>query len=180
MLLLRVDDLAATHAVAAALAGVARAGDIIVLAGEMGAGKTAFAQGFGQALGVTEPITSPTFTLVHSYPCPGKLTLHHADLYRLDTSGEVADLALHELASFGGIVLVEWGDVAATTLGDHLEVRLAHVDAGDAPDDDAADADVVADDFADDGTREIELHATGAAWAGRWDRITRALEAYRC
>ena len=47
---------------------LARAGDVIVLAGEMGAGKTAFAQGFGRALGVTEPITSPTFTLVHSYP----------------------------------------------------------------------------------------------------------------
>ena len=64
---LRAASLDATHAVAAALAGVSRAGDIILLAGEMGAGKTAFAQGFGRALGVTEPITSPTFTLVHSY-----------------------------------------------------------------------------------------------------------------
>ena len=69
-MLLCVADLAATHAVAAAVAGLARAGDVIVLAGEMGAGKTAFAQGFGRALGITEPITSPTFTLVHSYPCP--------------------------------------------------------------------------------------------------------------
>ena len=56
---------------------------MILLAGEMGAGKTAFAQGFGRALGVTEPITSPTFTLVHSYDT-GSVTLHHADLYRLD------------------------------------------------------------------------------------------------
>ena len=128
-MLLRVADLAATHAVAAAVAGLARAGDVIVLAGEMGAGKTAFAQGFGRALGITEPITSPTFTLVHSYPCTGKLTLHHADLYRLDSSTDVDDLALHELAAFGGIVLVEWGDVAAATLGDHLEIRLTHPDA---------------------------------------------------
>ena len=68
---LRVASLDGTHAVAAALAGLSRAGDIILLAGEMGAGKTAFAQGFGRALGVTEPITSPTFTLVHSYDTGG-------------------------------------------------------------------------------------------------------------
>ena len=113
---------------AAAIAGVARAGDIIVLAGEMGAGKTAFAQGFGRALGVTEPITSPTFTLVHSYPLTHRLTLHHADIYRLDRTNDIADLALPELASFNGIVLVEWGDVAGSAFGDYLEVRLNHVD----------------------------------------------------
>ena len=100
---------------------------MIVLAGDMGAGKTAFAQGFGRALGVTEPITSPTFTLVHSYKC-GKLTFHHVDLYRLERMTEVADLALAELAEFGGIVLVEWGDVVAASLGDHLVVRLDPVE----------------------------------------------------
>ena len=94
------------------LGRLAAAATSIVLAGEMGAGKTAFAQGFGRAIGVTEPITSPTFTLVHSYPA-GKLTLHHADLYRLSTHAEVADLALGELAESDGIVLVEWGDVVA-------------------------------------------------------------------
>ena len=67
MLHLRASSLADTHAIAAALAGLSRAGDLVVLAGEMGTGKTAFAKGFGAALGVTEPITSPTFTLVHSY-----------------------------------------------------------------------------------------------------------------
>jgi tRNA threonylcarbamoyladenosine biosynthesis protein TsaE len=201
MLQLRVDDLAGTHAVAAAIAGVARAGDVIVLAGAMGAGKTAFAQGFGRALGVTEPITSPTFTLVHSYPLPSRLTLHHADLYRLDRTGDVEDLALHELAAFKGIVLIEWGDVAGAALGDHLEVRLDHLDDADLDDadlDDAnaeahatvdADADAEAgadpgdgdqDEFADPGTRMIELRAVGPAWAGRWDRIARAVEAYRC
>ena len=106
MLVGRVDSLAGTHAVAAAVAGLARTGDIIVLAGEMGAGKTAFAQGFGRALGITDPITSPTFTLVHSYPYGHRRTLHHADLYRLDSTTDVEDLALDELAEFGGIVLV--------------------------------------------------------------------------
>lgn len=171
-MLLRADSLASTHAIAAVLARHARKGDVIVLAGEMGAGKTAFAQGFGRALGVTEPITSPTFTLVHSYDCPGKLTLHHADLYRLDRMVELEDLALHELAEFGGIVLVEWGDVAAAGLGDHLEVRIRRDDTGDDLDD--------GDDFGLDEARLIELHATGGSWAGRWDRLGRDLEPYAC
>ena len=189
-MLLRVADLAGTHAVAAAIAALARAGDMIVLAGEMGSGKTSFAQGFGRALGVEEPITSPTFTLVHSYPVSSRLTLHHADLYRLDRTSDVEDLALHELAAFHGIVLVEWGDIAAAALGDHLEVRLGYVDedpdeaAGDdsgapadPPTDEAADE---IDELADPGTREIALRAIGPTWAGRWDRLVRALEPYRC
>jgi tRNA threonylcarbamoyladenosine biosynthesis protein TsaE len=184
-MLLRVDDLTGTHAVAAAIAGVARVGDVIVLAGDMGAGKTAFAQGFGRALGVTEPITSPTFTLVHSYPLSRRLTLHHADIYRLERTSDIDDLALPELAAFNGIVLVEWGDVAGSALGDHLEVRLNHVDddEGDAADvDEPVDqpVDTSGDDFADAGTREIELRAVGPAWAGRWDRIARAVESFRC
>lgn len=156
MITLRADDLAATHAIAAAVAPLARAGDVIVLAGEMGAGKTAFAQGFGAALGVTEPITSPTFTLVHSYDC-GRLTLHHADLYRLDRTSEVMDLALAELAEFDGIVLVEWGDVAGAAIGDHLEIRLEV-------------------DLDDDDARDVEISAVGSTWAGRWDRLRSALE----
>ena len=93
MLHLRAESPADTAAIAASIAAVARSGDLIVLAGEMGAGKTAFAKGFGVALGVTEPITSPTYTLVHSYEA-GRITLHHADIYRLSTQNEVADLAL--------------------------------------------------------------------------------------
>lgn len=169
--MLRAENLDATHAVSAAIAGVARAGDIIVLSGEMGAGKTAFAQGFGRALGVEQPITSPTFTLVHSYPTAGRLTLHHADLYRLERTADIEELALHELAAFHGIVLVEWGDVAGAAFGDHLEVHLQHDDLDVVPDDDA---------FADPGVRLIELSATGGAWAGRWDRLVSALEPFRC
>ena len=129
MLELRAGSLADTVAIAAALADLARPGDLIVLAGEMGAGKTAFAKGFGAALGVTEPITSPTFTLVHTYDIAGghghgAKALHHADLYRLDRTTEIADLALEELAEYEGIVLVEWGDVADALFGDHLSVHL--------------------------------------------------------
>lgn len=160
MLHLRSDSLATTSAIAAALAGVTRRGDLIVLAGEMGTGKTAFAKGFGEALGVTEPITSPTYTLVHSYPA-GRATLHHADIYRLTTHHEVADLALAELLESDGIVMVEWGDVVAGSLGDHIVVHLDF-------------------DEADEDARNIVISAAGRAWAARWEEIERRLAAFAC
>lgn len=186
MMQLRAESVDDTHAIAAAVAGLARAGDVVVLAGDMGTGKTAFAQGFGKAMGVTEPITSPTFTLVHSYEC-GKITLHHADLYRLERTTEIADLALLELAEFDGIVLVEWGDVARGSLGDHLEVRLeldddAGVDdAGDgAPDDDPVEPNDPVEVVVGDEPRIVVIEAVGPTWAGRWSRLAAAVEAYRC
>jgi tRNA threonylcarbamoyladenosine biosynthesis protein TsaE len=157
-------SLAATHAVAAAVAGCCRAGDIVVLAGEMGSGKTAFAQGFGRALGVTEPITSPTFTLVQTYETPNGL-LHHADVYRLDQLHEVADLALGELAEFRGVVLVEWGDVVSAVLGEHLGVRLELVAEPDGTDAVAADS------------RRITITPSGRSWAERWQLLTERLGA---
>jgi tRNA threonylcarbamoyladenosine biosynthesis protein TsaE len=155
---LRAPSVSATRALAAALATVVRPGDVVLLAGEMGAGKTAFAQGFGVALGVVGPITSPTFTLVHSYDTGGP-TLHHADVYRLDQLAEVADLALGELAEFDGIVLVEWGDVVASAFGEHLLVRL------DVPDGDL-------------DARLITITPAGSAWAPRWSALVDAVKGH--
>lgn len=167
------NDPDSTRAIAAAVASVARAGDVILLSGDMGSGKTVFAQGFGRALGVTEPMTSPTFTLVNSYDC-GRLTLHHADLYRLDRTGEVADLALAELADLSGILLVEWGEAAATVVRDHLAIRLEPID------DEMTDA--RSDAAVDLGPmrREIEVVATGPGWASRWERLVAALGEWAC
>ena len=156
MISLLVQSIADTYGVAAAIAQLSRTSDIIVLAGEMGAGKTAFAQGFGAALGVDEPITSPTFTLVHTYDT-GRVTLHHADLYRLDKLSEVSDLALHEMVEGDGVMLVEWGDVASELLGDHLEVFLRHNT-----------------DHADD-ERSIVIHSVGTQWASRLERLKTSL-----
>lgn len=156
MISLLVQSIADTYGVAAAIAQLSRTSDIIVLAGEMGAGKTAFAQGFGAALGVDEPITSPTFTLVHTYDT-GRVTLHHADLYRLDKMSEVSDLALHEMVEGDGVMLVEWGDVASELLGDHLEVFLRHNT-----------------DHADD-ERSIVIHSVGTQWASRLERLKTSL-----
>ena len=161
MLHLRASSLDDTHAIAAAIAALARTGDMIVLAGEMGAGKTAFAQGFGTALGVTEPMTSPTFTLVHSYDV-GRITLHHADIYRLSTRNELDDLALSELLEADGIVLVEWGDVVAQALGEHLLVRLEPANDND-------------NDNDNDNVRDLTVSGTGKCWATRWERLEAAL-----
>ncbi|MBI5089464.1 MAG: tRNA (adenosine(37)-N6)-threonylcarbamoyltransferase complex ATPase subunit type 1 TsaE [Actinobacteria bacterium] len=159
MLQVRSSSLATTQAVAAAVARLVRSGDVVVLAGEMGAGKTAFAQGFGQGMGVTDHVTSPTFNLVHSHPA-GKLTLHHADLYRLSTQHEVADLGLAELAESDGVLLVEWGDVVATSLGDHLLVQL----------------DIDPDD---EQTRHLSISAVGRGWAVRWERLEQSLAPFQ-
>ena len=108
------------HALASSLA---RAGDVLVLAGDLGAGKTAFVQGYGRGLGVVARITSPTFTLVHVYE--GRLPIHHLDVYRLDQLSEALDLGLPEILDEGGVVLIEWGDAILAVLPpDYLEVRL--------------------------------------------------------
>lgn len=160
-------SLTATRAVAGVLARLSRPGDVVALAGEMGAGKTAFAQGFGAALGVTEAITSPTFTLVHSYDTP-TVQLHHADVYRLEQLAELFDLALPELAEQRGVVLVEWGDVVAAALGDHLSVRLqVDVEAGD-------DA-IGSGPGGDDVPRRIIVTPVGGAWATRWPALVEQL-----
>jgi len=114
-LCVRTPSADATRELAARLAGVARRGDVIVLQGPLGAGKTTFAQGFARGLGVQGPVTSPTFTLVRQYPCAlGQLV--HVDVYRLDRLAEVADLGLADLVE-DGVALVEWGDVARPALG---------------------------------------------------------------
>ena len=116
------------------LAGLCVPGDVLLLVGDLGAGKTTFAQGFGAGLGVVEPVTSPTFTLVRQYPVPlpagsghpGIRTMLHADVYRLDHLHEIVDLGLAELVEDGAVALVEWGDAAEPVLGDgSLEVELA-------------------------------------------------------
>lgn len=135
-----------TRALAGTVAGLVEPSDLILLSGELGTGKTAFVQGFGQALGVEGPITSPTFALAQRYE--GKLVVHHLDVYRLDQLHEVYDLGVAELLDEGGVVLIEWGDAVAPALpSGHLEVHLAYVD--------------------DPDHRELSFTLGGQAWARR-------------
>jgi tRNA threonylcarbamoyladenosine biosynthesis protein TsaE len=97
-----------------------RPGDIVLLSGQLGAGKTTFAQGVGRGLGVADRVTSPTFTMVRQHDSVNDLgitTLHHADVYRAAKLDEVIDLALGELVEESAVALVEWGDIATSVFG---------------------------------------------------------------
>jgi len=135
-----------TAALATSLAATAEPGDLLVLVGDLGAGKTAFSKAYGKALGVDEPMTSPTFTLARVYH--GRLTLHHLDVWRLEQMAEVLDLDLPELLESGGVVLIEWGDAIMAMLPqDFLEIRFTF---GEGDDD-----------------RSIELRPVGPRWCAR-------------
>jgi len=144
----RCPDAAATQAVAAELAPLLQPGDVILLEGDLGAGKTTFVQGLGRALGVADAVTSPTFVLMNIYRTAAGFDLAHVDVYRLDRLSEVVDLALPELLDDGAVAVVEWGERAAPALpGDHLRVRI---DVG-----------------ADGAERVVRAEARGPSWAGR-------------
>jgi tRNA threonylcarbamoyladenosine biosynthesis protein TsaE len=159
------DDPDGTRRLGAALATAARPGDLVLLIGPLGAGKTVLAQGFASALGIEGPVTSPTFTLVRQYECaPGApmRQLLHADLYRLDHLAEVGDLALGELLEEDAVALVEWGDVGAPVLGDSaIEVTLVPEPKDDL--DPAAER------------RTIALVGRGPGWADRRDEVVEAV-----
>lgn len=145
----------ATQDLGAALAELARPGDVMLLAGELGAGKTALVQGFGRGLGITEPIVSPTFMLAREHS-GGRLVLYHLDVYRLEQMQEVFDVGLPEILEEGGVTVVEWGDVIAPALpADYLELRLQF---GDGDDD-----------------RVIEVDAVGPRWNARARALAQAL-----
>ena len=152
-----------TRGIAQAIAKLVRAGDMIVLIGEMGSGKTTFSQHFAHALGVTEPVTSPTFNLLHNYS-GSRLKLHHADLYRLERTGELDDLGLTDLQEAGGVMLVEWGDVVGDALGTGLVLKLAAPENADTED-------LVT-------VRQIEIDWRGMQWETRWDKLRSSLNTW--
>jgi tRNA threonylcarbamoyladenosine biosynthesis protein TsaE len=101
-------------------ASLLRPGDVVLLSGQLGAGKTTFTQGVARGLGVRDRVTSPTFTMVRQHECVNELgitTLHHADVYRVGSLAEVTDLALGELVEESAVALVEWGDIASSVFG---------------------------------------------------------------
>jgi tRNA threonylcarbamoyladenosine biosynthesis protein TsaE len=149
------ESAAATRELAGVVAGLCGAGDIVALAGDLGSGKTVWVQGFARGLGVDEPVTSPTFTLVRPYR-GHKLLLLHADLYRLDRLSEVIDLALLEQLDDRAVACIEWADLAEAVLpADRLDV---HLDYGEA-----------------DEERVIVVQPVGPRWAGRADDLERVL-----
>jgi tRNA threonylcarbamoyladenosine biosynthesis protein TsaE len=134
-----------TQAIARELSATLRAGDVVLLSGDLGAGKTTFVRGLAEGLGIDpRDVSSPTFTLVHEYRGKG-LTLYHADLYRLQRAA-TDDLGLEEIGVKDGVLAIEWPD------------RLTHELAG---------ATLVRLDVVDDASRRIII---GPAEAGPYDR----------
>ncbi len=138
-----VPDAAAMTALGARLAGVLRAGDLVVLSGGLGAGKTTLTQGIGAGLGIRGPVTSPTFVIARVHPSlVGGPQLVHVDAYRLGTSLEVDDLDL-DASLDDAVTVVEWGQGKVELLApDRLEVAIAGLD-----------------------DRTVTLHGVGPRWA---------------
>ena len=112
------------------LGRIAVPGLYVVLEGDLGAGKTAFARGVGRGLGVTSRVQSPSFILVHLHE-HGRLPLAHADLYRLGDTEEVEILGLDDVREAGGVALVEWADRCPESIpADHLRVRIDFAELG--------------------------------------------------
>ena len=119
-----------TQALGAAVAALLQPGDVLLLVGGLGSGKTTFVQGLAWGLGCPDDVTSPTFTLCHRYA--GRLALVHADLWRLETVGELLDLALDEDLEAGAVVVAEWGEAADEVLGrDALVVQFESLEEPD-------------------------------------------------
>ena len=124
--------LPATRRLAESVAAVLRPGDVLGLDGDLGAGKTTFVRDLARALGVTTPVTSPTFTLANIYetssppaPTAPPLIIHHIDAYRLEGDADADDLALAELLDRGGIVVVEWAE-RLTLPPDRLDLHFSY------------------------------------------------------
>ena len=145
-------------AIGRALAALLVPGDVISLSGDLGAGKTTFVQGAAAALGVTEPVLSPTFTLVREYR--GVPTVYHLDVYRLDRLQEVLDLGFEEILDQGGVVFVEWGDAIEALLPEaHLRIEIRIPQDGD--------------------RRQLSLVWQGSAWLERSERLAESLEPWK-
>jgi tRNA threonylcarbamoyladenosine biosynthesis protein TsaE len=124
-------DAEATRALGRRLADLVRPGDLLVLSGELGAGKTTLTQGLGEGLGVSGAVISPTFVLSRVHPtAPGRPTLVHVDAYRLSGPGELDDLDL-DLSAPTSVTVVEWGlGLVEQAWDDRLEVDLLHEPGG--------------------------------------------------
>jgi len=136
------------------LAGLLRAGDLVILIGDLGAGKTTLVQGIGAGLEVRGPVTSPTFVIARVHPClSGGPNLVHADAYRLASPAEVDDLDLDETLD-SSVTVVEWGGGLAEGLAaDRLEVAITAAGQG----------------------REVRITGHGERWSGLVDSAFLAL-----
>lgn len=114
---------AETEQLGARLARALEPGDVIAFRGDLGAGKTAFTRGLARGLGIREPVTSPTYTIVNEYP-QGRLPLFHFDMYRLSDPEELFDLGWEDYLAREGVCAVEWSENVAEALSDPILISI--------------------------------------------------------
>jgi tRNA threonylcarbamoyladenosine biosynthesis protein TsaE len=149
-------DETTTRAIGAAVAGLLGPGDVVGLAGDLGAGKTRLVQGAAEALGADGPVLSPTFMLVREYD--GDPPVHHVDAYRLSGPSELEDLGLEDVLSPDAVVFVEWADRVAAALPESWLELVLHI--------------------RDDDRRELDVRPHGPDWTARAGRLAAALEPF--
>lgn len=182
----QISSLAQMRTFAEVLAENLRAGDLLILSGNLGAGKTTFTQSLGRALDVAGRITSPTFVIAREHPSLGEgPALVHVDAYRLSDAEELEDLDLDsELDE--SITVVEWGEGLAEQLSaDYLSLTITPVFEYETGADGEGDADVTdgegdadSDDEPEpDEHRIVDLHGHGDTWGERWQRLDASIRA---
>ena len=119
-----------TEALGKRLALALQPGDVIAYSGDLGAGKTAFTRGLAAGLGITEPVTSPTYTIVNEY-LSGRLPLCHFDMYRLSSADDLFDIGWEDYLLRGGVCAVEWSENVEEALQDPIRVELCRMTEGD-------------------------------------------------
>ena len=117
------NNVAETEALGAKLALALRPGDVVAFFGDLGAGKTAFVRGMAEGLGVREPVTSPTYTIVNEY-LSGSMPLFHFDLYRLSGPDDLFDIGWEDYLERGGLCAVEWSERVQEALEDAVRVTI--------------------------------------------------------
>ncbi len=118
---------AETEAVGSKLAGVLSPGTVIAYRGDLGAGKTAFTRGLARGLGIREPVTSPTYTIVNEY-LSGKMPLFHFDMYRLGSEDELFDIGWEDYLERGGVCAVEWSENVPEAMTGAVFVTITRLD----------------------------------------------------
>jgi tRNA threonylcarbamoyladenosine biosynthesis protein TsaE len=147
-----------TEAIGEALGAQLRLGDLVVLTGDLGTGKTTFTKGLARGLGVSERVTSPTFTIVQEYD--GRVPVAHVDVYRLERIQELHDFGFEELLD-SRVTVVEWGEAIELVLPrDRMDVRIAM------------------DEARGDDARVVEVAATGSSWNARRAALEDALRPF--
>ena len=112
-----------TEALGQALVQKLAPGAVVAFSGDLGAGKTAFVRGMAQGLGITQRVTSPTFTIVNEYE-GGRLPLFHFDMYRLASSDDLWDIGWEDYLERGGVCAVEWSENVAEAMEDAITVTI--------------------------------------------------------